>query len=1284
MSESLDGFKLIFREAPYAVFLFEPLVDVKDLGADFKVLECNSAGSEFFGQYLSNLPQNFHLYDLILMVGGHALWDEVSLRLKNEQRFQQNFYSAKLQKWCSISGHILADGNLLIHLIQWMDSPQFTETNSFASPIHSSYREEFQNFRKLLLKPEMSLEEFLHSLLEYAKSEINADSIGLWKLDDERDQLVCISAITNEAIENPQNCVQDLGVEKKNFLEILFKDRQLVVADVADFETISFYQANFFHSNEIVSFIHTSFQRGSFLKGILSIGKLNPYSWTKEEIEFCDLLTDLVSDALVHNKLLEREARLKAIVNLLPDLIFLLDENSRFIDISASNRNDLLLPSENFIGKLAAEVLPDDLARLTQQMVKETLSTMQPQSAEYELVIDGSLRQFEARYVPAGQRRVLSIVRNISESVFAKKELSRLQNLQKLVFQVAIDYIHIESSSFDKQIHRMLELIGKEISMDHAFLLLNKNSESLLDISYQWHASVGTDFITNPNLSIDLFQEYDAKLTSEEIITIDLTSLPLSSKIRRALEPFGINFLLVSILNDVGKGMGYFCLANDYLCKSLDTDESWLLRMVSRILTNAFISRRNEDSLKESELQYREMQNLFRKIADNLVDWLWVKDKDMKYIFVNKALCENYLGITDIEQAIGQKNSFFIELQKEAHRENPQYFTLNETSYATDAKVLETGKPIRYMNFGNVRGKYMYLDIIKSPLVDEEGNVVAIIGSARDITEQKRFELIQNLQFRIVEAATRFSDFQEFIETFRKELGKIMDCSNLFVAFYNPSTQQFSSPYFKDDYDGFQSWPAEGTLSGYVINLGEAVLLKKQDIYELASQGIIQMIGTPAEVWMGIPLEVEGVKEGVMVVQNYTNPDAYSKEDLELFRKISYHLSLALHRKKAEQEIRDALNKVLESEKLKVAFFQNMSHEIRTPLNGILGFANILLEGNVDTSQMRLYIEGIEQSGLRLLQLLTDILDLTRLDAGMETLHISSFSPDSLLTDLIEQFSTRALEKGLMLQKTQIDPNLLWQSDEEKLKNILQHLLDNAIKFSAAGTISLGFIPEKRNLKFFVKDDGVGIPSDKLQKIFDRFYQIDFSMSRGHEGAGLGLSVCKAMIELLGGQIWVESQHGKGSVFYFTIPFVPLQSTDSLEPENQVQKPLPTSTHEKNCSILVVEDEPSNYAYMEVLLHKLDMKIYHAWDAREALQILNQHSDIFLIFMDIRLPDIDGLKLTSLIKQKYPNIPVIGTSAYAMASDREKALLAGCDDYLIKPLRAQQIKSMVQNYLDML
>ena len=543
MSESIDGFRLIFREAPYAVFLFEPIVDIKDLGTDFKVLEYNSAGNEFIGRYLSNLPRNFHLYDLILMVGGHALWDEVSQRLKNEQRFQQNFYSTKLQKWGSISGHILADGNLLVHFIQWMAIPQFTETSSFALPIHSSYREEFQNFRKLLLKPEISLEEFLHDLLDYAKSEIEADSVSLWKLNEERNQLVCISAITNEAIENPQNCVQDLGVEQKNFLEILFKDRQLVVADVVEFEIISFYQANFSHSNEIVSFIHTSFQGGSFVRGILSIGKLKTYVWSAHEIEFCDLLTDLVSDALVHSILLERESRLKAIVNALPDLIFLLDENSRFIDISASNRNDLLLAPEEFVGKLAAEVLPDDLTRLTQQKVKETLSTMQPQSAEYELVIDGSLRQFEARYVPAGQRRVLSIVRNISESVYAKKELSRLQNLQKLVFQVAIDYIHIESSNFDKQIQRMLELIGKELSMDHAFLLLNENSERLLDISYQWHASVGTDFITNPNLSIDLFQEYDAKLTSEEIITIDLTSLPLSSKIRRVFEPFGINFL---------------------------------------------------------------------------------------------------------------------------------------------------------------------------------------------------------------------------------------------------------------------------------------------------------------------------------------------------------------------------------------------------------------------------------------------------------------------------------------------------------------------------------------------------------------------------------------------------------------------------------------------------------------------------------------------------------------------------------------------------------------------
>ncbi|HEX7410784.1 MAG TPA: ATP-binding protein [Bacteroidales bacterium] len=414
-----------------------------------------------------------------------------------------------------------------------------------------------------------------------------------------------------------------------------------------------------------------------------------------------------------------------------------------------------------------------------------------------------------------------------------------------------------------------------------------------------------------------------------------------------------------------------------------------------------------------------------------------------------------------------------------------------------------------------------------------------------EINERKRSDLIQQVLFSISNAAIITRDIEELIAIIRSELGKLLDTKNFYIAFYDEASDTLSTPYIEDEKDEMSTWPAGKSLTGYVIKSRKKLLVNKEEVQELIRLGEIELIGTPSQVWLGVPLEVEGRVIGAFVVQSYDNANAYDTKDVDMLEFISHQISISIQRKKAVQDLTKALTRVEESDRLKTAFLQNISHEIRTPMNSILGFSGLLNEDDLKPDERKNYTDIICKAGNHLLTIIEDIINISELEAGKEVLLHRETMLNQMLRDIYEQYIIKAGKKDieLKLTTTLADDQGYIITDETKLIQIISNLLNNALKFTRQGSISFGYILKEENLEFYVEDTGVGISDDKYNAIFDRFKQVEVVLSseNGGRGLGLGLSISKAYAELLGGRIWLESGPDVGSVFYFSIPYMPVQ-----------------------------------------------------------------------------------------------------------------------------------------------
>ena len=547
-----------------------------------------------------------------------------------------------------------------------------------------------------------------------------------------------------------------------------------------------------------------------------------------------------------------------------------------------------------------------------------------------------------------------------------------------------------------------------------------------------------------------------------------------------------------------------------------------------------------------------------------------------------------------------------------------------------------------------------------------------------NITLSCKVERINRALVRLSAIGLESTSPEDFYRLMQEELNTLFDAKNIYLVLFDKSRQRLSLAYVSDTHAINSDYPSGNTFALWVAHRGHGVILNRQQMNRLKSKHNLSFYGPPALCWMAVPLKARNDTVGVLAVQNYQNPNAYDHNDLEVLEFVSSQLTYMIIQKEREYELKIAKSKAEEADKLKSAFLANMSHEIRTPMNAILGFSELITRESISPEKKRVYADYITSNGRLLLTLIDDIIELSKIEAGIYSIRRQPVLLDILFNEL-HQFAIN--EKKRQKQNILIARDISNSrgithilADGERLKQVLLNLLSNAIKFTSQGSVTMGYrIPNNATIEFFVSDTGIGIPKPLQEKIFERFRQADETAQRPYGGAGLGLAISKRLVELMGGRIWVESEPNKGSRFSFTLPLIlpNIKSTShiSSKPPNDYNKIT-------GKTILIVEDNEANINYLSEVVTASGAKCLTAALGDEALEIVNrEHIDVILL--DIQLPDTNGLHLIKKIKEKRPHVPIIIQSAYTPNEHIDKAIAQGAYAYLAKPIKVNELLDLL-------
>jgi PAS domain S-box-containing protein len=1012
--------------------------------------------------------------------------------------------------------------------------------------------------------------------------------------------------------------------------------------------------------------------------------KVEEYTAVNEELtQINEELSELMENLTRTNQ------RLNSLLNAIPDIIFVFNQQGDFIDCHTSNPQDLIIPAEEIIGKNITDVMPEDIAIETIRQISDVVNTGRQLTSHYHLTIKGEILHFETRMVKHGHDHTLAVVHNITDRVKAEESFrSIVESSPYAIYMYKLtekdQLILISSNPSSEKITGVSykELIGKTI--EEAFPnLVNTEVPSMykkvargeignqnFQISYndgKIKGSFEVDvFATGPNTIAVNFIDISERIKTEErnhqltsIFHLSNDFIGVADANQKALyvNPAGRTMLGIDPELDIQTTR----ISDYFMEEDLPFIEQTILPTVLReglwsgefrfrhfktgkpipILYDLFLTldpktgeianlstiSRDISHIKEMESALRNSEERMRSLFENATIGIYRTSIDGKILLANPALVK-ILGYNSLE-----------ELQKR---------NLQTDGYAPEYPRSEFQERIE--REGEIRGlrsawklhngETIYLLESAWLVRDKQNNTMYYEGVVEDITQQKKTIDALNQseeKYRLIFEKSPLGVLHLDAE------GLVTEANDNFFKILGTTSENLAGKSLIES-------------NNQIVKAIKDVLKGQASSYEGLFTSIFNEKSTPVRaLFAPIIGEDSVVTGGIGLIEDRTS-----------------------HQQKEEFEKQVAIAK--ESARFKQNFLANMSHEIRTPLTGIIGMVEILDNTKLD-SQQKEYLNILKNSGENLKEIINQVLDFSKIEAGKVQLHPRIFRFKDLIENTRNLFGGICSYKGLTFESITDDmiPEYIY-ADNLRVSQILNNLISNAIKFTCQGAISIkANVGEsiqasgKIKIKIEVMDKGIGIPLEKQAMLFTPFGQIDEEDTRNYEGSGLGLSICKELTKLMGGKIGVISQPGEGSNFWFTFEAETAISTE-VESAEILSEVNPSG---KKLSILLAEDKLVNQKVIGLLLTAMGHKVTIACNGLQAVKLYKPNT-FDLIFMDIQMPEMDGITATRELRLNHDTLPpIIGLSANAFEGDKEKYMSMGLDDYITKPIKSSDFLELI-------